>query len=243
MSVAKSATIGSSLAGNKLKPGMVWTLVGLAWRCLAILTIVLFVTTQLRSGKSETAGKTGEAKNRAEDKPVEESQDANANEGSNNPPTLQRRSKRRKVHPTIPRNGDGSWIDASKKPATVGVVASVQVAAVDLGRPNTTPGQKTTKEYLLVRLKITNVSETKKLDYVSWNTPRSGIELRDDFDNTYKLITGQSFLGQNAGEPVLPGQSADELLVFQTPGPLLKKTKTLHLLLPTTSFKEEADSV
>ena len=62
---------------------MVWMLVGLA-SALAILTIVLFVATQLRGGKAEAPVKTSEAKGPAEDKAAENGpQDAKANQGGN----------------------------------------------------------------------------------------------------------------------------------------------------------------
>jgi hypothetical protein len=80
--IAAKSTAGNSPARIKLKPGMVWTLVGLA-SALAILTIVLFVATQLRRGKSADAQvKTSEPKGGAEDKAAENGpQDAKAIEG------------------------------------------------------------------------------------------------------------------------------------------------------------------
>jgi hypothetical protein len=79
--IAAKSTAGNSSARIKLKPGMVWTLVGLA-SALAILTIVLFVATQLRGRKPEAPGKTGEPKGSTEDKANENGpQDAKVNEG------------------------------------------------------------------------------------------------------------------------------------------------------------------
>ncbi|MGO8749084.1 MAG: DUF4339 domain-containing protein [Thermoguttaceae bacterium] len=80
--IAAKSTAGKSPARIKLKPGMVWMLVGLA-SALAILTIVLFVVTQLRGRKSaETPVKTSEPKGSTEDKANENGpQDAKVNEG------------------------------------------------------------------------------------------------------------------------------------------------------------------
>ncbi len=95
---------------------------------------------------------------------------------------------------------------------------------------------RTTKdEMLCVTVKITNHSQTRRLDYRGWAAPlgRHWAMLFDEHGNQYKTIDfglGSRVEGQTRDAvSINPGDSLDDLLVFEKP---LALAQTLTLTLP-----------
>ncbi|WP_417392047.1 hypothetical protein [Gimesia sp.] len=120
--------------------------------------------------------------------------------------------------------------------ATVGDV-SVEIMGTDInnaqfkGIGDREP-RTTEDEFLLVKLKITNNSDTKKYTYTPWKSAQIGREplLNDEFDNTYiaRDPTFQRFVGSINVEDLYPGESIEDLYVFERPVPKASKFK-MHL--------------
>lgn len=77
------------------------------------------------------------------------------------------------------------------------------------------------EEFLLVKLKITNNSDVKKLAYTSWESGRYGLEplLTDEYGNSYTARdpSFQRIAGQVRYEDLYPGKSIEDLYVFDRP--------------------------
>lgn len=77
-------------------------------------------------------------------------------------------------------------------------------------------------ELLCVRLKIENLSQTKKAEYVGWNSREqflNGAVLTDEHDNHYRVCTFGIYRPSEGklNESIYPGKSVTDVLVFQQP--------------------------
>ncbi|MEQ8852905.1 DUF5067 domain-containing protein [Gimesia sp.] len=77
------------------------------------------------------------------------------------------------------------------------------------------------EEFLLVKLKITNNSEVKKYSYSPWESARYGNDplLTDEHGNSYvaKSPTFQKIVGSVRYKELYPGESVEDLYVFERP--------------------------
>jgi hypothetical protein len=144
--------------------------------------------------------------------------------------------------------------------ANVGAVAQadevrVTIESVRIGphqRPHPTdsdaPPTKSKKDYLLVKLTIENLSDSKKLDYKTWGgsasafvagSPDDGNRkaiITDDLGNTYKRLNlGLNFrlIGQLSAESIFPGKSVTDLLVYERP---VDKATHVNVELPPAAY-------
>jgi hypothetical protein len=142
------------------------------------------------------------------------------------------------------------YIDVSASAARVGNV-EVRVTEVTLDKvPLVELGirEGESKEpALCIHVSICNLSETKKLEYHTWAAEggrifdRNPASLKDDLGNRYirvhyGLLTKPK--GQKERESIHPGQSADDVLVFEPP---VQKASAVLLELPMKAFEGEGD--
>jgi hypothetical protein len=119
-------------------------------------------------------------------------------------------------------------------------VTAVKVGQVPL-KETIGDGEGRSKDTLLsIHIEITNLSETKKLDYRTWGgraiSFRSRMSLTDNFDNSYKVINfgfGSKVKGAVELESVYPGKAVGDVLVFEEP---IGKVEHLNLELPAEQF-------
>jgi len=123
--------------------------------------------------------------------------------------------------------------------------AQVQVVSVGVGKVSLKDmfgdSQQSTDDLLMIRIKVTNTSAGKKLDYRTWRGANFSFgedfgSLTDDYGNTYKRITfGASTkpTGAVESESIYPGKSISDVLVFEQP---VEAMKWLHLKLPAKNF-------
>ena len=110
-------------------------------------------------------------------------------------------------------------------------------------------GRKSSEDvHLKIIVAITNTTEDKKLNYLTWHQephwgwwgdpPRYHATLEDDIGNTYKRILTSGVLvdGRNNDESIYPGQTLTDLLVFERP---VAAAKLLTLELPGANFGGE----
>jgi hypothetical protein len=133
---------------------------------------------------------------------------------------------------------------AADKPVRQGDV-EVKVVSVRDGRVSTVEritGEKgASKDSLLsITIEISNLSETKKVDYLTWSEQafalRSGATIVDNFGNPYKLVNfgfGTDVVGSTRGDSIYPGKSIQDTIVFEEP---VAKAEYLNLELPADRF-------
>lgn len=87
---------------------------------------------------------------------------------------------------------------------------------------------KSVKPYLMIEVKITNKSDTKKMIYSTWGADQSAVlerstdrgTLADEFGNTYRRIHFGLFakvVGGNQIVEIHPGKSESDIIVFDKP--------------------------
>jgi hypothetical protein len=98
-----------------------------------------------------------------------------------------------------------------------------------LGR---TEERQTDEALLRIEIEIANVSQTKKIDYLSFNADDEQ-RLTDNFGNTYRLVDFGSLSSRPIGSvrvgPIYPGEKLRDVLVFQVP---IDRAEHLDLDLP-----------
>lgn len=119
----------------------------------------------------------------------------------------------------------------------------VEVASVTVGKVRVKDFRAESNsedELLQIKLRITNKSETKKLNYRSWSASHGGFigagSLQDDLDNSYKRISfgfNDDVVGQLRSESIYPSKSVVDLLVFEVS---IDKATFLKLELPARAF-------
>lgn len=120
-------------------------------------------------------------------------------------------------------------------------VKTARVAKVPLKDTFGDEGQSQ-EPLLMIELELTNLSDTKKLDYVSWGEQRisfgvRGTSLTDNFENRYKAINfgfGTHVVGAVGSESIYPGKAVSDILVFENP---IAKVEHLNLELPASQFE------
>jgi hypothetical protein len=136
------------------------------------------------------------------------------------------------------------WVDVTKGAAQQGDVR-IWVPTVMVGDvPLRHLGHSSISEskYLMIRLRIENASETRKIGYESWAANGRRLlqkhvpHLTDNFGNTYKPVTfglTTEVEGQLEAESIYPGKYIDDLLVYEPP---IDKAEYLRLELPASAF-------
>jgi len=121
----------------------------------------------------------------------------------------------------------------------------VQVTAVKVGQVATEDmfgdGRGRSKDSLLsIKLQITNLSETRKVDYRTWGGEalafREGARLSDNFGNSYRLVHfgfGTRVAGSIESESIYPRQAIQDVIVFEEP---IARAEFLYLELPAAHF-------
>jgi len=145
-------------------------------------------------------------------------------------------------NPAPPKNEDAAWADARKLvrqgDVQVGIssVTIDQVQLLDLGQPSISKDK-----LLVIRLRIGNVGQTRKIEYESWGDTSHLIDhhfpsLKDNFNNNYRRITFGVFTrvkDQLSSESIRPGTSVEDVLVFEQP---IDRINYLRLELPASAF-------
>lgn len=141
------------------------------------------------------------------------------------------------------------FLDA-RKPAVLGNVQVEVIGAtaglVPLDR-RITGGSTSSEESLLsISLRITNLSDSKKLSYSTWRDTTSFLStdvcsLRDNFDNTYRRVGfpfSASIRGSTDSDSIYPGESIEDVLVFELP---VDSASELFLTLPGQKVGERGE--
>jgi hypothetical protein len=122
-------------------------------------------------------------------------------------------------------------------------ITVVVVGHVPLVREFTGTAAESENPALLIRLKITNLTDARKIDYRSWmsNTISFGrpVEtLDDDNGNSYKGIRYRSVSVQGAESSgsIYPESSHEDAVVFEPP---IKGVRFLRLELSANAFEGE----
>jgi hypothetical protein len=119
-------------------------------------------------------------------------------------------------------------------------VKSVRVGKVPL-KEQFGNGGRTSKDVLLrIEIEVTNLSDTKKLDYHTWGGTSMSFgkrtALADNFGNTYRLVNfgfSTEVAGATVADSVYPGKSVRDVVVFEEP---IAKAERLDLELPASNF-------
>jgi len=119
-------------------------------------------------------------------------------------------------------------------------VASVRSATVKL--KDSIAGEfDSEKPYLVIELEVANVSQSKKINYRTWqgadfSFSRDFASLTDNFDNLYKRIDfgfSTRIVGQTEADAIYPGKSIRDTLIFEPP---IDSIQYLDLELPASNF-------
>ncbi|CAN5856217.1 hypothetical protein BH11PLA1_BH11PLA1_12880 [soil metagenome] len=145
--------------------------------------------------------------------------------------------------PAMPSPLPAEW--ASAETAVKQGDVQVQVKAVKVGPIATqeTIGEGTgrSKDPLVsIELEITNLSDTKKLNYRTWGGRAfsfgDSTKLTDNFDNGYTIVHfgfGTKIVGSVESESVYPGKAIKDVIAFEEP---VSKVEYLNLELPARQF-------
>ncbi len=145
--------------------------------------------------------------------------------------------------PAKPSTPPVEWASA-ETPVKQGDV-QVQVKTVKVGQIATVEtigdGTGKSKDSLVsIELEITNLSDTKKLNYRTWGGQAFSIgdstKLTDNFDNGYKIVHfgfGTKIAGSVESESVYPGKAIKDVIAFEEP---VAKSEYLNLELPAKQF-------
>lgn len=148
--------------------------------------------------------------------------------------------------PPAPKKPEVEWASA-ESPVKQGDT-QVQVKAVRVGKVPLKgrfgDGNGESKDVLLmIELEVSNLSETKKLEYRTWGGTAASFGTRtaltDNFDNRYKVVNfgfGSEVVGAVESESIYPGKSVGDVLVFEEP---IGKVEHLNLELPAAQFGGE----
>ena len=119
-------------------------------------------------------------------------------------------------------------------------VASVKTGKVAIRDAMGGENSNSKDALLSITVELTNLSETKKLDYTTWGGGNFAVErdfatLKDNFDNSYKRINFgmDPPVGRIKSDSIYPGKSLTDVLVFELP---VAKVTDLYLELPAQNF-------
>ncbi|RMF95397.1 MAG: hypothetical protein D6741_11745 [Planctomycetota bacterium] len=104
----------------------------------------------------------------------------------------------------------------------------------------------TDKDYLEIRIRVTNTSTTKRLSFRSWQGRDLAVfdsfaSLRDEYDNVLRRIDfglGTDPVGYVESDLINPGESLIDILVFEPPIP---QAHTLFLKLPGANVDADGE--
>jgi hypothetical protein len=139
------------------------------------------------------------------------------------------------------------YVDASKgQEGTLGAirvsVSSAKVSSVPLN----VLGEQTQSEqpHLTIGLRLRNVSDTRKVNYSSYNSAfLSNLALKDNFGNSFQRVMfgfGTDVVGQAQSQAIYPGKWVDDVLVFEKP---IDKAEFLLLTLSGENVESKDESV
>jgi hypothetical protein len=138
------------------------------------------------------------------------------------------------------------YLDATKDSWKAGDV-TVQILAAEVGKVRLLRSGKlqsrTDEDYLILRLRLTNASDTRKIEYTSWSAMTPRPKLVDNFGNEYFMPSFPSALtvdGQQRKTSIYPEKSIHDVLVFQKPADRAKLVK-LHLSGDVLGFGKPGD--
>lgn len=143
--------------------------------------------------------------------------------------------------PPLSRKHD-EWVDAGNTVKLGDVRVSITSAVIDYVSFHDFGRKKTSRDKLLmIRLKIENMSETRKLEHKGWSSQGGIFEanlptLTGNFDNLYRLVhfgLGSVVEGQAVGETIYPGKVVEDVAVYEVP---VDQAKLLRLELPAAAF-------
>jgi hypothetical protein len=115
-----------------------------------------------------------------------------------------------------------------------------KAAVIDIGGDRT----KSKEDFLIINLKITNRSATKKIEYRSWqgqdvSFERDYANVTDDAGNTYRRSSfgfGTRLNGNVVATSIYPGKSVEDTLAVEPPVALAKQ---IRIELPAKNFGGE----
>ncbi|GAB6167122.1 hypothetical protein JCM19992_31220 [Thermostilla marina] len=126
--------------------------------------------------------------------------------------------------------------------------ARVQIVSAEIGRVRVEAGATTghtANPYLILRMELTNRSGDKPLSYRSWSLSGNEITVtqRGEQPLKQKALRGMKVVGQQAQGTIPPGDTIDEVLVFELPEGVTDPAglKDLELKLPASAFGEEGE--
>lgn len=123
---------------------------------------------------------------------------------------------------------------------------SAEVGNIEIKRTHSSRGRvsHSENELLAIHVEITNLSETKKIDYRTWaggdiSFGGDFATLQDEYGNTYKRIRfglGSMPVGRVRNASIRPGEPVTDILVFERP---IDAAKMLRLELSAKNFGGE----
>ena len=97
-------------------------------------------------------------------------------------------------------------------------------------------GMTPSNDYLLIKLKVTNLSENRKMDFSTWRATSlfdSSSSLSDNFGNSYKqIIFTQPLYYMQDEATIYPQQSLYDTVIFEIP---VQNYQWLHLQLSASN--------
>lgn len=185
------------------------------------------------------------ASRRGSPKPVEANQQARI---AQEPPPVEAKAAKQPIPKLAAEDdGEGEAYDSTKPIRRGNVEIGIshatirKVSLTDLNR------KSQSKESLLeIGIVVSNLSETRKIDYHSWAGKfsifeRNPARLADEFNNSYNRIHfgfGVKVDGQQDRESIYPKKSVTDILVFEPP---VSNAKNLVLTLPLRAVEGKGD--
>jgi phage FluMu protein Com len=98
-------------------------------------------------------------------------------------------------------------------------------------------GMTPSKDYLLIKLQVTNLNENRKMDFSTWRATSlfdSSSSLSDNFGNSYKrIVFDQPLLYMEDQATIYPKHLFEDTVIFETP---VQNYQWLHLQLSARNF-------
>jgi len=152
------------------------------------------------------------------------------------------------------------WLDASKAAWQHGDVRvkimSAVIAPIEWDGPQEQK-KRTLERYLQIRVRITNVGITRKLEYRSWNDESgSDVQISELRDDTGRLVARRAIEGgwlipgrTHGSDGLFPGKSTDDVFVYELPRPSFELLRwqlseaafggsgQIHLMIPKSMIE------
>lgn len=98
-------------------------------------------------------------------------------------------------------------------------------------------GMTPSKEYFLIKLQVTNLSQNRKTDFSTWRATSlldSSSSLSDNFGNSYKqIVFTQPLYSKQDEATIYPQHYFDDMVIFEIP---VQNYQWLHLQLSARNF-------